>query len=288
MDLSNTKAIYNYILSQPLPAAWQTPQSLKKSYAAALGAAKDYQAAIKGQMKQLGSSAPLTAAPAYKNLLALYNRQYAAQAALAAARGKAAANKADAGYSNSYAGAASEQAHSAHMAQRGAQVPKLMAAAAKARGSDQSAAAAGAKALQNQRDLRGAALQKLFEAQLGGIEKETAARREAYKTLLGSLADVYDYQYDLENPTGSSSGSSGRRSSGRRSSSRKSSSKSTKKKTGSQKTMTLEDYDAAYSEAIRKYPKLRNVLKTAGEYTRRGGDIREYQNYINRLIDQYY
>ncbi|MBQ6381936.1 MAG: hypothetical protein IJJ41_10130 [Clostridia bacterium] len=277
-DFSNAESIYNYITAQSLPQQWQTPESLKRSYAATVAAADDYANAIHAQLRQYGNYQPVTKTSEYKRLVDMYNHDYIQSAAVAAAEAAKAAAAADAGKGNSYAKAASTQALSGHLAKRGSALPQLMAAASSAYQKNKEARRAGIQAMNTQQQKRSSALQALFESQLSGIRKETEGKRDAYDTLFDSLKNMYAHQYALENQTasGSSGGSGGRKSSGRKSS-KKSSRKSSKK--SSRQHLT-------YSQAIARYPKLIGIM-TEREFSRTGSGG-SYDDYINEMIEKYY
>ena len=197
-NFKDAESIYNYIMEQPLPDKWNTPETLKKSYERTLAAANDYNKAINSYLKQYGSIQPVTQTKEYQKLFDLYNKQYVQGGELAAAETLKAANAADAGYGNTYAKAAGDQAFSAYMANRGAAIPSIMAAASDANMQNKNAIAAGINAMTNQKKQRMGALQSLFNSQFSGIQKENASKRNAYSTLLGSLAEAYAYQKQQE------------------------------------------------------------------------------------------
>ena len=293
-ELTNAESIYNYMMSQPVPEQWSTPATLKASYQRTVGAANAYQPQINTALRQYGSYQPVTGTREYRNLLNMYNKEYQQRAALAAAETVRASQAANAGYGDTYSKAATDQAYTGYMADRGAAVPTLQAAAADAYSANKSAIAAGINAMNNQRNIRMKALQSLFGSQLSGIQKERAAKQQAYSTQLAALANLYAYQYGIENPTTSGGSSGGGSGGGRR---RKSSGggyyysdndggDDTKPKQKKEKTVSREDMESAYHDAVTYYPRLSGIM-TPSEYAR-SGNAYDYFAYIQKMIDKYY
>ena len=298
MNYNDAASIFNYITAQPLPAAWSTPQSLKRSYAATLASAGDYNKAIDASLAQYAGAKDTAKSGEYKALVDMVNRQYEQAGTRAARESLAAGKAATAGFGESYAAPATAQAHTAYMAARGALTPQLLSAAADAQAKNRAGIAAGVKAMSAQRDLRSSALRKLFEAQLGGIRKEEAAQRAAAAGLLDSLGEMYAHQASLEQAAAAAAArasSGSRRSSTKRSSTKRSSSKksSTAKKSSAKKVATqaaaksaFSKYEKAYHDACENHPWLISVLRTPAEYTRRGR-LEDYIPYVQGLIKQY-
>ena len=282
-ELTNAESIYNYMMSQPVPEQWSTPATLKASYQRTVGAANAYQPQINTALRQYGSYQPVTGTREYRNLLNMYNKEYQQRAALAAAETVRASQAANAGYGDTYSKAATDQAYTGYMADRGAAVPTLQAAAADAYSANKSAIAAGINAMNNQRNIRMKALQSLFGSQLSGIQKERAAKQQAYSTQLAALANLYAYQYGIENPTtsGGSSGSGGSGGGRRRKSSGGGYSDSdnyvgddTKPKP---KKPSVDSLTELYKEAVKSNP----GIMTPGEFARRKRTSPNYSRYAN-------
>ena len=292
MNYNDAASIFNYITAQPLPAAWSTPQSLKRSYAATLASAGDYNKAIDASLAQYAGAKDTAKSGEYKALVDMVNRQYEQAGTRAARESLAAGKAAAAGFGESYAAPAAAQAHTAYMAARGALTPQLLSAAADAQAKNRAGIAAGVKAMSAQRDLRSSALRKLFEAQFEGIRQEEAAQRAAAAGLLDSLGEMYAHQASLEQAAAAAAArasSGSRRSSTKRSSSKK----STAKKSSAKKVATqaaaksaFSKYEKAYHDACENHPWLISVLRTPAEYTRRGR-LEDYIPYVQGLIKQY-
>lgn len=288
-ELTNAESIYNYMMSQPVPEQWSTPATLKASYQNTVGAANAYQPQINTALRQYGSFQPVTSTREYRNLLDMYNKEYQQRAALAAAETVKASQEANAGFGDTYSKAATDQAYSAYMADRGAAVPTLQAAAADAYNANKNAIAAGINAMNNQRDIRMRALQSLFGSQLSGIQKERAAKQQAYSTRLASLADLYAYQYGIENPTssGGSSGGSGGGSNGGGYYYTGGEENQTKQKESSPK-VTLETLQSLYQEAIKKNPGLTQTIYSPSNYINgKKGDAYDYVDYLEEAVKNY-
>ena len=244
-------------------------------------------------MKDVGRLQPATATPEYRNLLALYNDQYQKGAAMAAAEAVKASQGMNAGYGDTFSRAATDQAYTSFMADRGAAVPSLLAAASDAYYAGKNAQAASINQKLKQRNLRTDALRSLFNSQLTGIQKETESRREALSTQQSALANLLSYQQGVEKAAAAAAAA--RASSGGRR--RANSSSSGYTGSGSPKRtaqISRSDLNAAYKqaeapyttlykEAIDNYPALAGSLKTASEYSR-NGNIRDYESYVKKQI----
>ncbi|MBQ3431581.1 MAG: hypothetical protein IJG23_02235 [Clostridia bacterium] len=290
-ELTNAESIYNYMMSQPVPEQWSTPATLKASYQNTVGAANAYQPQINTALRQYGSFEPVTSTREYRNLLDMYNKEYQQRAALAAAETVKASQAANAGFGDTYSKAATDQAYSAYMADRGAAVPTLQAAAADAYNANKNALAAGINAMNNQRDIRMRALQSLFGSQLSGIQKERAAKQQAYSTRLASLADLYAYQYGIENPTssGGSSGGGGNNGGGYQTSFYEQQQETPKTQKNNHQSMDGRRKDAwtIYDNAIKIYPGLKGKLQPPGHNRDSGSFMDGYANYVQKQIDNH-
>lgn len=290
MALTNAKGIYDYIMSRPLPEKYSTPASIKNAYQGALSAGNYYVPQIDTAMRQYGAMQPITATQSYKQLVDTYNKEYKQNAALAAAEAVKASQAGNAGYGDTYSKAATDQAYTGYMADRGAAVPALMSAAAEAVARDKDALAQGINLMSAQRSANMQTAQKAYEDKWNNQKAALASRQTAYDTLISSLGDLYSYQYGIENPTTSGgSGGSGRRS-------RKSSSgyyysdddgDDTKPKPEPKpKSRSDSAQTKLYSAAIDNYPVLAGSLLTYNEYARRhGGNIRGYESYVKEQIE---
>jgi len=144
---------------QSLPAtALTTPASLKRAYADAKQAYAAFVPLVEQAQAQAQTAGQTANAARFRNLVELYNEQYQKLAAAGKKQAAAALARADAGYGNSYAGAVSEQAFNRHMAEQGAQMPALLAAAAAAEARDKAAQVSAAeRVIAAQKQQQGAA-----------------------------------------------------------------------------------------------------------------------------------
>lgn len=287
MALTNAKGIYDYIMSRPLPEKYSTPASVKNAYQGALNAGNYYVPQIDKAMRQYGTMQPVTATKSYKQLVDTYNKEYQQNAALAAAEAVKASQAGNAGYGDTYSKAATDQAYTGYMADRGAAVPALMSAAAEAAARNKDALAQGINLMTAQRQANMQTAQKAYSDKFNNLKAALASRKTAYDTLISSLGDLYSYQYGVENPT-TSGGSSGGSGGGRR---RKSSGggyrysdndggDDTKQKPEPKKKWKSADWDY-YSEAVKSLPKkYRIYLKTPQEFSARNHSSQTYTEYV--------
>lgn len=292
MALSDAESIYKYYMDLPLPEQWKTPASLKKSYENVLSAANLYQKQIDSQMKDFGSIQPATATPEYRNLLALYNDQYQKGAAAAAAEAVKASQGMNAGYGDTYSRAATDQAYTSFMADRGAAVPSLLAAASDAYYAGKNAQAASINQKLKQRNLRTDALRSLFNSQLTGIQKETESRREALSTQQTALANLLSYQQGIEKAAAAaaaaraSSGGSGGSGGG---SQYYVSQQEEEQKNSNNNHQSLDgrrkDAWTIYDNAIKIYPGLKGKLAPPGHSRNSGNFMDGYANYVQKQIN---
>lgn len=280
MALTNAQSIYEYMTSLPAPSGWQTPQTLKNSYARALNAQELYRDETENALRAYAAAPELTKSGEYKALLDLYNRAYDTHAAHAAAQTRQAAKRATAAYGDTYVNPATEQAYSAHLAQKSAAVPQLMAVAAKAGKARADAAARGVEAMSAQRKLHAGALQSLWQSQFKGIAHEADSARKAYQTLVGALQNLYQHQYALEHPAVSSSA-------GRSSTSRSSRSSSKSNSNQTQTAPTYEDNMSIYQKALQTIRSYGGAgLMRPEEFLRRQTSYKTYADYAAAMVKQ--
>lgn len=283
----NSSQIYNYIMSQPLPDKWSTPDSLKKSYQRTNNVLNTYKKQIDARLKSLADVKPVTNTAQYQNLLDLYNKQYEQNAAIAAGEAVGASEGMNAGYGDTYSQAATDQAYTSYMADRGAAVPNLMAAAADSVNADRNALAAGINQMQNQRDIRSSALQSLFNSQFSGIQKETTSRQNAYNTMLSGLSNAYSIQKEKEEKAAAeaaaraaaAAAARAARASGGGGGSNRSGSNSNSHQSETEVAWTI------YNNAIKHYPALKGTLTPPGHGTGSAVNTSNYGNYVQGKIN---
>ena len=286
MALTNAKGIYDYIMSRPLPEKYSTPASVKNAYQGALSAGNYYVPQIDTAMRQYGAMQPITTTQSYKQLVDTYNKEYQQNAANAAAEAVKASQAGNAGYGDTYSKAATDQAYTGYMADRGAAVPALMSAAAEAVARDKDALAQGINLMTAQRQANMQTAQKAYADKWNNQKAALASRQTAYDTLISSLGDLYTYQYGIENPT--TSGGSGSPGGGKR---RKSSGgysdddgddpkPKPEPEPEPKKKWKSADWEY-YSEAVKSLPKkYRIYLKTPQEFSARNHSSQTYTEYV--------
>lgn len=196
-DLYDSGSIYRYLTQSEAPA-WSTPQGLKNAYQNAINVAKAYAAAAGNQLRDYGAQVSVPQSAQFQKLVEMYNRAYRENALQAVREGTKAANRAAAGYGNSYAGTAAQLAYTNAMAQQGNALPKLLAAANKAYRGDKKAKVAALKVLFAQGSAQANAARELSDAQLSAALQKAAAASQAQASRQKSLAHLNKQQLALE------------------------------------------------------------------------------------------
>ena len=267
---------------QSLPAtALTTPASLKRAYADAKQAYAAFVPLVEQAQAQAQTAGQTANAARFRNLVELYNEQYQKLAAAGKKQAAAALARADAGYGNSYAGAVSEQAFNRHMAEQGAQMPALLAAAAAAEARDKAAQVSAAeRVIAAQKQQQGAA-QALVKSEMQQLSAQNAARKQAFETLYTQLQKAYNTE---KKAAKAASGSSRKRSGSGTKSTKGSSGSRTKSTTASAKSEKWKYYRHIKAQ----YPSVGSALLSPTRYEERfgKGDLEAYIDYAKRVVYQ--
>lgn len=230
-----------------------------------------------GNYKSAGDTAE------FKNIYEIYKKQYADNAAVAAADTTAASQALNGGYGDDYSKAAVDDGNNSYMSERGAAIPSLLNAAAQAYANSRSDKLSQVSALQNERNLKADTYKNLYSLSQADAQENYTAKSNADTAKLSYLKQLYSTALSAESAS-SSSGSS--RSSGRSSSSGSSSSSGT----------TEDVYTAAYNRVKSQLKKIGlstyiNALDTPSEYMTggKGGNITresmaDYEKYLDDLL----
>lgn len=289
MAFNDSKSVYDYIMSRKLPEKWTTPQAIKNAYQTVLNTNKFYQPQISQNMAAYADQTPVTGTQAYKKLVDAYTKEYKQNAAVAAAETVKASQAANAGYGDTYSRAATDQAYTGYLADRGVAMPQLMAVAADAVSQNKAGLAAGINAMTNQRDLNRNAAKQMFSSKLSDVTKQRNSQLNAYSTLNNSLLSMYSAKKTAENKAAAarSSGGGGGGYNGGGYYKIDSGGNPTEQKESSPK-VTLETLQSLYQEAIKKNPGLTQTIYSPSNYINgKKGDAYDYVDYLEEAVKNY-
>ncbi len=294
MAFNDSKSVYDYIMSRKLPGKWTTPQPIKNAYQTVLNTNKFYQPQINQNMAAYADQTPVTGTQAYKKLVDAYTKEYKQNAAVAAAETVKASQAANAGYGDTYSRAATDQAYTGYLADRGVAMPQLMAAAADAVSQDKAGLAAGINAMNNQRNLNTNAAKQMFSSKLSDVTKQRNSQLNAYSTLNNSLLSMYSAKKTAENNAAaaaarSSGGGGGSNGGGYQTSYYEQQQETPKTPKNNHQSMDGRRKDAwtIYDNAIKIYPGLKGKLQPPGHNRDSGSFMDGYANYVQKQIDNH-
>lgn len=187
--MTSSGSIYETMASLQTPL-WSVPASLKRSYRNTAAVESAYEPLINQMLRRYGNYQPLHKTQEFQKLVEYYDREYRNNALRAARQAAGAAHRADAGYGNSYADAASTAAYNQAMSEKAAALPALMAVAEQAYVHDKQGTQNAVKALRAQQSMKSRAAKQLFRAHVEALKRESTSKREGHKQQRKALETV--------------------------------------------------------------------------------------------------